>query len=1305
VTLVVLLVIAWSASFYFYASNRLDYLTGRALRELTALGTRTDNALNSAHGILQLRRRDASKIFGSADLSPVYRHLNVWLDTKPTRTPEAIKAQATFRPGWFGRHCAPDSTFDAHPGFHRDSQSQLPSSCLQASFSFWLTRPKDSVEVQGKAALNVATLLDAGFRYPIDARVFDLVVLADRTGHILLQTGPMPLRLGRLDALPAQTEQSGKSAREEGGNWETLRFRPTIMDVEMAGSTFRLFQAPCCLSSTGTWNDRPFIVAGLVRKSSFLLQGLRLPLSVMTVLSAVLVIALLAWPFLKFGLIGERQRIRPSDGLKLGASSLLGAALLTVFALAFYGYHKFRDQRDRELAQFAGSLSSRFTGEIVRAYDQLTSLVEWAGTTLSENRGFPRLQDSLKLRFPLFESFALIDSKGFQRSKWSTDSLVQPPVPVQHRRYFQDARNGTTWSLILSRTGPRSDTLRFALEPVRSLTTGRHEAVLAIRTGHNLPVAAMALDMVSVVGTVLPVGVGFAIIDDEGRVLFHADETRNLEENFFIETNQNRHLRSAVLARSPGHMTLTYAGGDYRAYVSPLSGVPWTLIAFRDMQPGRVVSAEWVLSSSSLIFGYLLILLALTGVVVLFVPGTRLATLWPDRRQRRAYGELIGILLSLAGGFLLVIVGLAGDPLLLASLLLPLLAIVLTVLRLQTRDDIRRMIQDRRPAVKVLLLSALLLTAGLAIIAMRSDASLVSRIGMVSLTVAALVLATIPAVGPIPRFQPGMVPAYRTAAGLFLLLIGALPAAGFFKVAHAVHAEALVKYQQVKLSDDLRRPGPARCRATSDPLCAPDAYLSALGLWGPADTSGADMSDTPASRRNRSTLAGHLLPPVRLESSVEWADMSNDTATDGSRAWTVKAGALRLLPAFGDSSMKVASVIPSLGLDDSHWWLLVVMTGLAGLVIWWIVGFVARHLFLLDMSHPVDVAARSRMVVSVDTNLLLLCRDCQEENRLQFAEHFAALDMSQPAWETEQEFRRIRQSAVEGRPVVLRHFEQHRRDPARAETSLRLVDRLLRDPAATVVLVESREPEGGPLGLGREWNAVLPGECSGGKAVLESFVLVDPEKWAGGESEQQDRRARSQPAGSTPARQLLAEEGRGDRNLTEIWKGLARAFELAGQEGNAPTRRELLDLLGEKAEAYYDQIWASCRSSERVVLGHLAQDGLVNAKDWRVLRRLLARGLVRRDPQFRVLNETFRRYLVRHAEAAETELGADFRSVWDNVKGPLVAVVATAIIVLLVTQQGLFNATTNVVMGLSSGIPAFAKVVEFIGGRKQAVAV
>jgi hypothetical protein len=383
------------------------------------------------------------------------------------------------------------------------------------------------------------------------------------------------------------------------------------------------------------------------------------------------------------------------------------------------------------------------------------------------------------------------------------------------------------------------------------------------------------------------------------------------------------------------------------------------------------------------------------------------------------------------------------------------------------------------------------------------------------------------------------------------------------------------------------------------------------------------------------------------------------------------------------------------------------MTGLAGLVIWWIVGFVARHLFLVDMSHPVVVAAGSRKVVSADTNLLLLCRDCEEENRLQFSDHFAALDMSQPAWETEQEFRRIRQSAVEGRPVVLRHFEQHRRDPARAETTLRLVDRLVRESAATVVLVESREPDGGPLGLGREWNTVLPlpGECSEGKAVLESFVLVDPEKWAGGESAEQDRRARSQPAGSTPAHQLLAEECRGDRNLAEIWKGLARAFELAGQEGNAPTRREVLDLLGEKAEPYYDEIWVSCRSSERVVLGHLAQDGLVNAKDWRVLRRLLARGLVRRDPQFRVLNETFRRYLVRHAEAAETELGADFRSVWDNVKGPLVAVVATAIIVLLVTQQGLFNATTNVVMGLSSGIPAFAKVVEFISGRKQAVAV
>jgi hypothetical protein len=940
--------------------------------------------------------------------------------------------------------------------------------------------------------------------------------------------------------------------------------------------------------------------------------------------------------------------------------------------------------------------------------------------------------DSSTEQFRHFESFALVDTSGKQIKKWSTESVVQPKVSVRHRRYFQNALSGQTSSLVVpggADTATR-DTLRFALEPIRSITTGRHEAVMAVRVKDllpvgdsllvkdslrmkdslprkdslarkdSLPVAALALDMVSVVGTTLPVGVGFAIIDEEGRVLFHADETRNLEENFFIETDQNRHLRSAVLGRSAEHMTLTYAGGDHRAYVLPIPGLPWTIVTFRDMQPGRVVSAEWVLSSSFLILLYLLVLLLLTGLVALFVPGTRLGAFWPDRRQRYAYVELIGILLILTIAFVLSIVGLARGPLLLASLILPLLAIVLTVLRLRSRGQLRQMVQDRRPGVILLTLSATALIVGLGIISGRSDADRIIRVAIVALAGVAGLCVTAPAARLGPRLQVGLVPAYRSVAFLFLLLVGALPAAGFFKVAHAIHTEALVKYQQLELAGHLKSLNRDRCpKGDSGSFCNRTLYSESLGLVVGRDSSSRDTART----RTGVSLVTRLLPLVRLESAVAWSGMYDDIATDTSRAWSASDGSLVLhFPISTDAAaITVSTRLPSPALGDWHWLLLVVMSGLTGLVIWWIVRFVSRHLFLVEMSNPVAPAAGNRLVQWPDTNLLLLCRDCAEENRLQFSEQFATLDMSQPSWESEEEFQRIRRNAAECRQVVLRHFEKQRRDPAVAGTTLRLVDSLVRESAATVVLVESRVLGGGPLGLGEEWNSPLPGESAVGRAVLESFVLLDAARWGGDEPSDKPPRWTKPEGSSEPIQRLLAEECRDDRNLKEIWQGLAGAFTLAEQQGSPPSRKEMLDLLGEKAEAYYDDIWTSCRRAERVVLGHLAQDGLVNDKDWRVLRRLMVRGLIRRDPQFRVMNETFRRYLVRHVEMAELELGPDFKSVWDNVKAPLVAVVATAIIVLLVTQQGLFNATTNVVMGLSTGIPAFAKVVEFISGRKQ----
>jgi hypothetical protein len=151
---------------------------------------------------------------------------------------------------------------------------------------------------------------------------------------------------------------------------------------------------------------------------------------------------------------------------------------------------------------------------------------------------------------------------------------------------------------------------------------------------------------------------------------------------------------------------------------------------------------------------------------------------------------------------------------------------------------------------------------------------------------------------------------------------------------------------------------------------------------------------------------------------------------------------------------------------------------------------------------------------------------------------------------------------------------------------------------------------------------------------------------------------------------------------------------------------ELYDEIGERASAYYTSLWNACSTDEKIVLMHIAADGFANAKDRRVVRRLLAQRLIRRTPNFRMMNETFRRFVladVRRQEVARfgTEIPV---SAWDQVRRPLGFTLAAAAIFVFATQRDLFDASIAIVTGLAGGIPALLRVVGFFVEPRAAMA-
>ena len=1292
-----LVALALGAYLYFYATHQQSYLTGRNLRVLASMSTQVGAKLQSAELFVKSAWETVvpnGGVDSAAQFIPAYQHLALGKRVKHDLEKPIFTAPNA-------QSCTKTSAHVKEHGTRWHHDPMAPAFCLHRSFEYTLK----GIERHGTAYLNLATYLGPD----LEARGgFDKTLVVDSSGRVLVEAGSPDVTVTRLDALAKGT------GRDSAVDWARLSIRSSISEVSLAGKTYRLFLEPCCRLLDGRPWDQPLLVAGLVDKRQFVRGSLQISLSLLTLVSGLLVLAVLALPFLKFRLMGERQSVRLADGSYLGLAGFLAAGLITIFALDLYWYTKYRAIRDESLRTFSTEVTDHLRREIAAARDELDTLYHRASKAGELTDDTPaRVISKSDSRYKFFESWAVISDAGRQVRKWSTDAYVQPMARVPDRPYFVETKGGRTWAAPIVHAAPgdpTADTSKpYFLESTLSRTTGKRQAVLAIPTRDTAgpPVATIVLEMVSLINTIRPPDYGFAVLNESGRVLFHSDPRRNLDERFFAEADEDRRLRSAVLARSVDTLNLSYGGPDHRAYVAPVPDLPWTLVTFLDKGPARVANAETLLGSMTLLLLYSLLLGILVTLVLINAPGYRAPWLWPDRRLYRGYVRLVMVNGLFLAAFLAACVGLERDDLVAAGILLPLTALaanwaVLARERAQARPDAR--------PTAILLVS--LFTLGAVFLLSPAAGRPHLWAGLLAAAASALALLKLPEMKTASR---SIAPAYLGAAVLFLLVVGAMPAAAFFQVARQAHTEMLIKGGHLHLARTLEQRADSVRAAYSDELGRgkSGARESRLCTTGPADSLcgldlyydfffGIKLNPPPAVAEPEppgtatAKLVGLFLDPYRPSTSVAWRGTQPAGAADGAWGWTTNGAELQFRgsPAPGHAPMVLGSTVPGLAPGGFEDYLTAAL--LAGVILWTVYGiatFLARRLFLIDVTDPV-VASRDRRIASLGgTNLFVVCRDSEEEEKvsLQKAKVF---DLQKRLGSGGTDLRWVVESVREGDMVLLQHFEYRQEDKAVTEAKLNLLDTLVHEYHCSVVAVSGQHPEGSPLGLRAAWRLIESGgqSQSGAAAALESLVVVDAGRWLDCPEKEDRRRPATGGAGaSSTAGEIIAQESRCDRHLQKIWMGLQQSLEEDGSRLARQGREELLDVMGERAEAYYRGVWESCRPAERSVLVHLASTGLVNAKDRRLLRRLLARGLVRRQPNFVVMNESFRRYLLGRADEIEATLPPS-PSAWDAVRQPVMVVGTAVVILLFVTQQELFGATTALAAALASGVASMGRI-------------
>jgi hypothetical protein len=140
---------------------------------------------------------------------------------------------------------------------------------------------------------------------------------------------------------------------------------------------------------------------------------------------------------------------------------------------------------------------------------------------------------------------------------------------------------------------------------------------------------------------------------------------------------------------------------------------------------------------------------------------------------------------------------------------------------------------------------------------------------------------------------------------------------------------------------------------------------------------------------------------------------------------------------------------------------------------------------------------------------------------------------------------------------------------------------------------------------------------------------------------------------------------------------------------------DVVQFVLDAAEPYYRSLWDLCSEEEKLVLIQLAETGFVNPKKVELVRRLARRRLVKLDPSFRLINESFREFVLtaespdrvtawEHAHPAES---------WSRIGVPLYALAATLVGLLVVTQETLLVQLAAVATASAGSLAAIRNLV------------
>lgn len=401
---------------------------------------------------------------------------------------------------------------------------------------------------------------------------------------------------------------------------------PVITDLNIEGVSYKLFVLPFKMHG----EPKTFILAGIVPYDAYREQSQNIPVYLLLSVCFVLIILLVALPFLKIFFLSAEENIKLND---------VRAIITVIFVVPFFvtlviagilismDTDKFTN---KTLASLQYNVQKNFYNELkdaihqakhydsvmkapsdfitvadttgktkidsailrkISKYDSLVNINNRDSSSGKDNRSH---RDSIDLKdiffYPQYykniTSLHWMDANGNDIAAWNFNKLPASYFRVADRPYFQEIKYNKGYILKDSIAGNEDNIDTFSVLPVLSRLTGEYIFNIAIPSNTKITkdkksiAVGVSSKMYSVYNTIVPAGFAFCIIDEKGNIVCHSDTARSLQENIFEECSDSFALRSIINHKDITMREMNLYEQPVKMLIKPLPGLPYYLVTY-----------------------------------------------------------------------------------------------------------------------------------------------------------------------------------------------------------------------------------------------------------------------------------------------------------------------------------------------------------------------------------------------------------------------------------------------------------------------------------------------------------------------------------------------------------------------------------------------------------------------------------------------------------------------------------------------------------------------------------------------------